>query len=81
MTGRNRWLTAFAVVTYAFLFAPIVVLIAFSFNDSKRNFQWKGFTLDWYPTVFGNEDLLEALFVTLQVAGELDGASVAATFT
>jgi len=68
MTGRNRWLTAFAVVTYAFLFAPIVVLIAFSFNDSKRNFQWKGFTLDWYPTVFGNEDLLEALFVTLQVA-------------
>ena len=68
MTGRNRWLTAFAVATYAFLFAPIVVLIAFSFNDSKRNFQWKGFTLDWYPTVFGNEDLLEALFVTLQVA-------------
>ncbi len=68
MTGRNRWLTAFAVATYAFLFAPIVVLIAFSFNDSKRNFQWKGFTLDWYPTVFENEDLLEALVVTLQVA-------------
>ena len=68
MTGRNRWLTAFAVATYAFLFAPILVLIAFSFNDSKRNFQWKGFTLDWYPTVFGNEDLLEALVVTLQVA-------------
>jgi spermidine/putrescine transport system permease protein len=68
VTGRNRWLTAFAAVTYAFLFAPIAVLIAFSFNDSKRNFQWKGFTLDWYPTVFGNEDLLDALFVTLQVA-------------
>jgi spermidine/putrescine transport system permease protein len=68
MTRRNPWLTAFAALTYAFLFAPIVVLIAFSFNDSKRNFVWKGFTLDWYPTVFANDDLLEALFVTLRVA-------------
>jgi spermidine/putrescine transport system permease protein len=68
MTGRNRWLTAFAIATYIFLFVPIVVLIIFSFNDSRRNFVWRGFTLDWYPTVFANEDLLEALFVTLQVA-------------
>ena len=68
MTQRNRWLTAYAVIGYAFLFAPIVVLIAFSFNDSRRNFQWRGYTLDWYPTVFGNEQLLDALFVTLRVA-------------
>ena len=68
MTGRNRWLTAFAIVTYVFLFAPIVVLIIFSFNDSRRNFQWKGFTLDWYPTMLGNDELLDALIVTLQVA-------------
>lgn len=68
MRGRNRWLTAFAIVTYVFLFAPIVVLIIFSFNDSKRNFVWKGFTLDWYPTMLGNDELLDALIVTLQVA-------------
>jgi ABC-type spermidine/putrescine transport system permease subunit II len=68
VTGRNRWLSAFAAITYLFLFAPIVVLIIFSFNDSKRNFVWKGFTLDWYPTVFGNDELLDALVVTLQVA-------------
>jgi len=68
MTGRNRWLGGFAVLIYGFLFAPIAVLIVFSFNDSKRNFVWKGFTLDWYPTVFGNEDLIGALFVTLRVA-------------
>ena len=68
MTGRNRWLGAFAAITYLFLFAPIVVLIVFSFNDSKRNFQWKGFTFDWYPTVFANDELLDALIVTLQVA-------------
>lgn len=68
MTGRSRWLTAYAIAGYAFLFAPIAVLILFSFNDSKRNFQWKGFTLDWYPTVFANDALVDALFVTLRVA-------------
>jgi spermidine/putrescine transport system permease protein len=69
MTGRNRWLTAYALVGYAFLFAPIVVLIIFSFNDSRRNFQWRGFTLDWYPALLQNDELLESLVVTLQVAG------------
>lgn len=68
MTGRNRWLTAYTIAGFIFLFAPIVVLIAFSFNDSRRNFVWRGFTLDWYPTVLGNDDLLDALFVTLRVA-------------
>jgi spermidine/putrescine transport system permease protein len=65
---RNRWLTALAVVTYAFLFAPIVVLIIFSFNVSRRNFVWLGFTLDWYPKLFANNQLLDALSVTLRVA-------------
>ena len=68
MTGRNRWLTAYALLGYAFLFGPIVVLIVFSFNDSRRNFQWRGFTLDWYPTLLSNDELLDALFVTLRVA-------------
>jgi spermidine/putrescine transport system permease protein len=65
---RNRWLTGFAAVIYAFLFAPIVVLIAFSFNDSRRTFVWRGFTLDWYPKLFANSDLLDALRITLEVA-------------
>jgi spermidine/putrescine transport system permease protein len=65
---RNPLLTLYAVAVYGFLFAPIVVLILFSFNDSKRNFVWRGFTLRWYPELFGNESLLHALGVTLQVA-------------
>ena len=65
---RNPLLTLYALAVYAFLFAPIVVLILFSFNDSKRNFVWRGFTLKWYPELFGNEALLHALGVTLQVA-------------
>jgi spermidine/putrescine transport system permease protein len=65
---RNPLLSLYALAVYAFLFAPIVVLILFSFNDSKRNFVWRGFTLRWYPELFGNEALLHALGVTLQVA-------------
>lgn len=65
---RNLPLTLFALAVYAFLFAPIVVLILFSFNDSKRNFVWRGFTLKWYPELFANEALLHALGVTIQVA-------------
>jgi ABC-type spermidine/putrescine transport system permease subunit II len=68
MSGRNRWLAAYAIVGYVFLFAPIVVLIVFSFNDSRRNFQWRGFTTEWYPTLLGNDELLDALWVTLRVA-------------
>jgi len=68
MSGRNRWLTAFAVAIYGFLFAPIVVLILFSFNNSRRTFVWRGFTLDWYPKLFENADLLDALRVTMIVA-------------
>jgi spermidine/putrescine transport system permease protein len=68
MRRSNRLLSAFAVLVYAFLFAPIVVLIVFSFNDSRRTFRWRGFTTDWYPTLFANDDLLDALWVTLQVA-------------
>jgi spermidine/putrescine transport system permease protein len=69
VTGRpSRWLTAFSAVTYVFLFAPIAILIIFSFNDSRRTFVWQGFTLDWYPRLFANREVLHALEVTLQVA-------------
>ena len=69
MTGKpSRWLTAFTVGTYVFLFAPIVVLIVFSFNSSRRGFVWQGFTIDWYPKLLRNTEILDSLWVTLQVA-------------
>ena len=76
-TGHNRLLSAYAFVVYVFLFLPIVILIIFSFNADKRNFNWTGFTLDWYPTLFSNELILGALGVTLQVAAIAVVASVA----
>lgn len=55
-------------LVFAFLYAPIVVLIIFSFNNSKSRVVWNGFSLRWYEELFGNEEILSALGVTLSVA-------------
>mgnify|MGYP005914678089 CR=1 FL=1 len=41
-------------IVYAFLFLPIFVVIAYSFNAAKYTSAWKGFTLKWYSQLFGN---------------------------
>ena len=51
---------AYALLVYGFLYFPIAVLIAFSFNDSKYSVAWKGFTLDWYVELAGNDQLMAA---------------------
>ena len=53
---------------FLFLYAPIAVLILFSFNDSKSRVVWNGFSLKWYEQLFGNELIMESLKVTLLVA-------------
>lgn len=55
-------------IIFTFLYAPIVVLIAYSFNNSKNRVKWEGFTLHWYKELFGNELIMEALRLTLQIA-------------
>lgn len=58
----------YAVLIYSFLYIPIFVLIAFSFNKSKLNAVWTGFTLDWYTKLWSNSNVLEAVEITLIVA-------------
>ena len=58
----------FVAVMFLFLYAPIFVLIVFSFNDSKSNAVWGGFTLDWYRELLGNRTVLSALQTTLEVS-------------
>ena len=53
---------------FIFLYAPIVVLIIFSFNDSKNRVQWHGFTTRWYEDLFQNDVILKSLQTTLLVA-------------
>lgn len=56
------------VLVFIFLFLPILILILFSFNTSKLNILFEGFTLKWYRELFNNPMLLEALRNTLIVA-------------
>ncbi|NJP40140.1 ABC transporter permease [Oscillospiraceae bacterium HV4-5-C5C] len=58
----------YLILIYVFLYAPIVVLIVFSFNASKSRTAWGGFTLDWYVKLFHNSEILDALKTTLIIA-------------
>lgn len=53
---------------FLFLYVPIIVLIIFSFNDSKLNVVWTGFTFKWYVKLIHDDEILRALANTLQVA-------------
>jgi len=58
----------YILLCFLFLYAPILVLVVFSFNASKSKAVWAGFTLDWYAELFQNEMILNALWVTLCVS-------------
>lgn len=58
----------YSFLIYAFLYIPIVVLIVFSFNDSKYRGNWSGFTLRWYQELFADPDIMRALYTTFVVA-------------
>ena len=51
-----------------FLYAPIIILIILSFNNSKSRSKWGGFTLHWYKELFKNESIMNALYTTLIIA-------------
>ena len=51
---RARALRATAALAYAFLYAPILVLVLFSFNAARLGSQWHGFTLAWYEKALAN---------------------------
>lgn len=51
-----------------FLYAPILTLIVFSFNDSKSRAKWGGFTLKWYKTMLKDPMISKALYYTLSIA-------------
>lgn len=66
--GRRWWLRAWLLATFVFLYAPIAILVAFSFNDSRRNIVWQGFTLDYYAKAAADASLIEAFVNSLVIA-------------
>lgn len=58
----------YTFLIFLFLYAPIIVLIIFSFNNSKSRGVWNGFTLKWYVELFRNDEILKALYYTVTIA-------------
>ena len=64
----SLWGRIFMGLAFLFLYAPIFVLIVFSFNDSKSRTVWNGFTLNWYVELFQDSQIMNSLYTTLLVA-------------
>jgi putrescine transport system permease protein len=67
MTARAE-LLAWLLAGYAFLYAPIAFLIAFSFNDARLVTSWSGFSWRWYGVLWRDEQLLRAALLSLRIA-------------
>ena len=65
---RPRFLWLVTGLTYAFLFAPIVVVILFSFNGIKSLQVLDGLSFRWYETFWNDDELRESLMTSIQIA-------------
>lgn len=71
-----RWVIAIAAAVYLLLHLPILVLVVFSFNDSKFSVDWRGFTWQWYVRLFERPDILHGLGVSIIVGSAATVISV-----
>lgn len=72
----NWFLGGWTVAVFIFLYLPIVVLVAYSFNASRLNIVWEGFTLKWYEQLWSHAPLMRALKNSLVIASVTTAVSV-----
>ena len=68
MKKNGLFSRVFMALVFLFLYAPIFVLIVFSFNATKSRSVWAGFSLQWYAELFSDRAIMEALRTTLAVS-------------
>jgi putrescine transport system permease protein len=68
MIGWSRFNIASIVLGFAFLYLPIILLIIYSFNESRLVTVWAGFSTKWYVAMLSNQSLMDAAWVTARVA-------------
>ncbi|TNE30499.1 MAG: ABC transporter permease [Alphaproteobacteria bacterium] len=73
---RTLWMRLWITSVLMFLYAPLLVLMIFSFNDSRRNVVWRGFTTKYYEKALNNDTLVEALINSLTIAALATVASL-----
>ena len=64
---RGRWLWAGAIAAYAFLYLPLLIVIAYSFNDSSLNAEWVGFTWHWYEVLLHDKEMIAAAGTSITI--------------
>lgn len=64
---RGKFDITVLTLGFAFLYIPIIILIVYSFNASKLVTVWGGFSLQWYRSMWSNQGLMDAAWVTLRV--------------
>ena len=64
----KKLLAASGIAVYAFLYLPLVVVVAYSFNNSKLNAEWVGFTWHWYQVLLSDDIMLKAAGNSLLIA-------------
>ncbi len=64
----HSWLWPAAFLVYAFLYIPLAIVVMYSFNDSRLNAEWVGFTLSWYKALLNNTEMLLAARNSLIIA-------------
>ena len=67
MRSRGYFLPVAAVLGFAFLYAPIVSLVVFSFNESKLVTVWSGFSTKWYGALLSDPEVLSAAGLSLRI--------------
>lgn len=65
---RSPALWIAAILTYLFLYVPLAIVVAYSFNDSRLNAEWVGFTWHWYNVLLNDEEMLQAAANSLFIA-------------
>jgi len=68
VSRRFGWLTLATLLGFVFLYAPIVSLVVFSFNESKLVTVWSGFSTKWYGALLRDPQILGAAWLSLQIA-------------
>jgi putrescine transport system permease protein len=66
--GQSIFLRAMLVLGFAFLYAPILSLVVYSFNESKLVTVWAGFSVKWYGELFRDQGIMDAAWVSIRIA-------------
>ena len=64
----KKFKNLYIFLIFAFLYAPIIFLMVFSFNNSKIKTSWTGFTFKWYEELLNNEEILMSFYNTMKIA-------------